>query len=408
MEYVILRTNTTKILHNYHVFVNCLAPNSSKIFQKTFQNASKGFFAEQPNCGEPQNNVFYGVWDRSRKKLLLRKISDWLRRFYIGRFIRKKMICKQCGRDYVGGNRCPYCGQYSEIAFNQGVDEERKSTALDGLPNVETENGYADSAYCYPAIGGTYYGAEYAAANSMQGVQISPEEFYHRYRDHSLLEKSKKIVKILKLVVLILELVALVGSIAIIAIDVNLLPEIFGYGAHFGSKGESFSFVYKLFLLMALFIFIPLILACIGEILDWVSMKTFSEKILSNKIDGISLLTQERLSDRKGKKEYIFISNSLCMIDEPSQKIIMGIRVITKTVLNIALLAVAINFISYMILTWMPAAGNLELIYKDNKFWLDPNILLFPIMFWSDLIINSILSVIVNRKYTRWIKNKNN
>lgn len=181
----------------------------------------------------------------------------------------------------------------------------------------------------------------------------SPETFYRLYRKYNTLESSKKIIGIIKQCVWILGAVALVGLIILLVTDIQMLPKIFGYDPYNGTNEEMFAFIYKLFLLIELFIFIPLTIACIWDILDWVSMVVFSAKISNNHIDGISLLTQSRLSDKRGKKEYIFISNSLCMIDEPSQKIIIGVKVILKTILNTALFVAAINFISYLILTLM-------------------------------------------------------
>ena len=110
-----------------------------------------------------------------------------------------------------------------------------------------------------------------------------------------------------------------------------------------------------------------------------------------------------------GKKEYIFVSNSLCMKDEPSQKTAMGTKVIIKTILTIAMIIVFMNFVSYLNLTLMPMMEDPDelyvMMYTNGDFWLDPNILSISIAFWANLIINSITNTIVNKKYTRWVKN---
>ena len=99
------------------------------------------------------------------------------------------------------------------------------------------------------------------------------------------------------------------------------------------------------------------------------------------------------------------------MIDEPSQKTAMGARVIIKAILNIAMIIVFMNFVSYLILTIMPAFENPDfdelylMMYSSTDFWLNPNILSVDIVFFSNLIINSVTSFIVNKKYTRWVHN---
>ena len=45
------------------------------------------------------------------------------------------------------------------------------------------------------------------------------------------------------------------------------------------------------------------------------------------------------------------------------------------------------------------------MMYTSGEFWFDPNILSIGIAFWANLIINSITNTIVNKKYTRWVKN---
>lgn len=320
------------------------------------------------------------------------------------------MICKRCGRDIVGTNKCLYCGKVLDVAENKdNCGKAVKGISLNDLTVNEHKNENESNANSN--IGGSYSDGDYVDYSYTDFEDNSPENFFHRYQEGATLERGKKIVNLLKRAVSIIGLVTLVGFIIVLIVDADVIPNLFGFDVHNGTDEEMFAFIHKLLLIMVLFILIPLTMTCIQDILDWLSMQSFSKEIKSKNINGISLLTKARLSDKNGKKEYIFISNSLCMADEPSQKIIVGVKVVVKTMLNITLFVVVINFISYLTLTLMPSVAESadlrRMMYTDNEFWLEPNILLLPIMFWANIIINSIISIIANRKYTRWVKNNN-
>ncbi len=304
------------------------------------------------------------------------------------------MFCKRCGKDIVGTNKCLYCGKIVDDFIIGGG-----GAVTDSVSNNPTSN---------ENYGGTSAGG-YSDSN-YDLVDNTPEGFYERYQDTSSLENGKRIIDKVKKGLLIAGLVAFVALIVSIAMESNIVPELFGFDVYNGTEEEMFEFINKLFMVFLSFFLIPLVLTCVSEILDWRSMVSFSEEIKSNNIDGESLLTKNRLSDANGKKEYMFVSNSLCLIDVPSQKTAIGVKVIVKAILNIALIVVLMNFISYLTLTLMPAMEDPEnlyvMMYTSNEFWLDPNILSIGILFWANLIVNSITNTVVNKKYSRWIKNK--
>ena len=319
------------------------------------------------------------------------------------------MICRRCGKDVVGTNKCLYCGKVLDSFVNTGSGggDGEPSTTQNNIADGQTTSGASTSSY--QDYSSTYGVGGYGDTSYMDYEDKSPEAFYHRYQGTSSLEKGKKIIDILKKVILFTALAAFVGLIVSVAMDSNIVPELFGYDVYSDSDQEMFEFINKLFMVFLTFIFAPLALTCVSEILDWLSMKAFADEVERSEIDAKSLLTKNRLSDSNGKKEYMFVSNSLCMKDEPSQKTAMGAKVIIKTIITVAMIIVFMNFVSYLTLTLMPMMENPEelylMMYTDTEFWLDPNILSLGIAFWGNLIINSITNSIVNKKYTRWVKN---
>ena len=315
------------------------------------------------------------------------------------------MICRRCGKDVVGTNKCLYCGKVLDTFVNTGTGggEVESSTAQKDFANGQTTSGASSS---YQDYGNTYGVGGYGDTSYSEYEDNSPEGFYHQYRESNMLEKGKKVIDIL---ILFTGLAAFVGLIVSIAMGSNIVPELFGFDVYNGTDEEMFEFINKLFMFSMAICFAPLALTCISDILDWLSMKNFADEVSSREIDGKSLLTRSRLSDKNGKKEYTFVSNSLCMIDDPSQKTAMGARVIIKAILNIAMIIVFMNFVSYLTLTLMPAMEDPDeiylMMYSSTDFWLDPNILSIAIAFWGNLIINAITSAIVNKKYTRWVNN---
>ena len=220
------------------------------------------------------------------------------------------MICKRCGKDVVGTKKCLYCGKVlDEFVNTGGLSEGGQSTPqgdfTDGQDvNNSTTNTYQD-------YGSTYGSTGYGETSYMDYEDKSPETFYHRYQETSSLEKGKKIIDILKKVLLFTALAAFVGLIVSVAMDSNIVPELFGYDVYSDSDQEMFEFINKLFMVFLTFIFAPLALTCVGEILDWLSMKAFADEVERSEVDAKTLLTKNRLSDSNGKKEYMFVSNSL-------------------------------------------------------------------------------------------------
>lgn len=318
------------------------------------------------------------------------------------------MICRRCGKDVVGTNKCLYCGKVLDSFVNTGSGggEGEPSATQNDFANGQTTSGASSS---YQDYGSTYGVGGYGDTSYSEYEDNSPEGFYHQYKESNMLEKGKKVIDILKKVVLFAGLAAIVGLIVSIAMESNIVPELFGFDVYNGTDEEMFEFINKLFMFFMAIFLAPLVFTCISDILDWLSMKNFADEVSSKEIDGKTLLTKSRLSDKNGKKEYTFVSNSLCMIDDPSQKTAMGARVIIKAILNIAMIIVFMNFVSYLTLTLMPAMEDPDeiylMMYSSTDFWLDPNILSIVIAFWGNLIINSITSTIVNKKYTRWVNN---
>ncbi len=319
------------------------------------------------------------------------------------------MICRRCGKDVVGTNKCLYCGKVLDGFADTGTGggEGESSTTQSAFSDGQTTSGASTSGY--QEYGSTYGMGGYGDTSYSEYEDNSPEGFYHQYKESDMLEKGKKVIDILKKVILFAGLAAFVGLIVSIAMESNIVPELFGFDVYNGTEEEMFEFINKLFMFFMAICFAPLVLTCINDILDWLSMKNFADTVSDREIDGKSLLTKGRLSDKNGKKEYTFVSNSLCMIDEPSQKTAMGVKVIIKAILTIAMVIVFMNFVSYLTLTLMPAMEDPEelylMMYTDTDFWLDPNILSMAILFWANLIINAITNTIVNKKYTRWVKN---
>ncbi len=319
------------------------------------------------------------------------------------------MICKRCGKDVVGTNKCIYCGKVLDrFVTGSGSVEREQSATQDDFADVQTTSGVSTSSnqeYC-----GTYGAGGYDDTSNIDYEDNSPEAFYKRYRENSMLEKIKKALGIINIAIPLLGFaLVFIAIICSIYVDGDFIPKLFDFDHYNATKQENFEFINKILMIFLTFVSVPIVISSINAVVDWVSMISFSHEASQNNVDGKMLLTKNRLSDKKGTAEYIFISNSLCMKDDPSQKIATGIKVIVKALLSIALIIILVNFISYLTLTLMPLCEDPEdlylMMYTGSEFWLNPNILSVGIIIWANLIINSIINIVVNKKYTRWVKN---
>lgn len=320
------------------------------------------------------------------------------------------MICRRCGKDIVGTNKCLYCGKVLDNFANTGVggsESEANATNTEFANRQATGGASISTCQDYSSI----YGAGgYGDTSQMDYEDNSPEAFYQRYRENSMLEKTKKALGIINIAIPLLGFaLVFIAIICSIYVDGDFIPKLFNFDHYNATDQENFEFINKLLMIFLTFVSISIIVSSINAVVDWISMVNFSQDASQNNIDGKMLLTKNRLSDKKGTLEYIFISNSLCMKDDPSQKIAIGIKVIVKALLSIALIIILVNFISYLTLTLMPLCEDPEdlylMMYTGSEFWLNPNILSVGIIIWANLIINSIINIVVNKKYTRWVKN---
>ncbi len=318
------------------------------------------------------------------------------------------MICKRCGKDIVGTNKCLYCGKV--------MDEFTSAGDTNGIYQNKTQGDFVDvqalsdsTTNNYQDYGSTYGSTEYGDLSQMDYEDNSTEAFYQRYRENSMLEKIKKALGIINIAIPLLGFaLVFIAIICSIYVDGDFIPKLFNFDHYNATEQENFEFINKLLMIFLTFVSVPIVISSINAVVDWVSMISFSHEASQNNVDGKMLLTKNRLSDKTGTAEYIFISNSLCMKDDSTQKVAMGIKVIVKALLSIALFIILVNFISYLTLTLMPLCEDPEdlylMMYTGSEFWLNPNILSVGIIIWANLIINSIINIVVNKKYTRWVK----
>lgn len=322
------------------------------------------------------------------------------------------MICRRCGKDVVGTDKCLYCGKVLDGFLNMASGDEGAAVAA---PNDGSEGQAGGALSGYRDYDSTYGAGGYDGTNYADYDENAPDDFYQQYKKNSVWVKITTVLAILNIIPALGMILVAVATIYAIHVDAGFLFDLFLKVFHFdalqATNQENFEFALKLLTIFTAICFTPSLLNGMIGICNWLAMKGFAAEVQRSGIDGDSLLAPYSPSgNKRNKDDYRFISHALCLIDVPSHRHAIGAQAMIRVILDMAGIAATMNLISYLSLTLMPMLeGPEELLltmFTSTEFWLNPNVLCFMIALWGALIINAITGAIVNGKYNRWIKNK--